>query len=334
MIAGSAVGSDSSLLGSGLTGTSNGRFDIITGSGDAFFDNFGASNAANGSLLFDPNNGFAVLLSGIFDAQSLRTPNFELGSLIDVGARQVFQSSITTRITTVFNSAGQETESDLDTGVSESLFVLTSIFLLSGNELLLPPHMNPNLPQRPDDAGVENPDPDNEEHMAIEEEWQVFYVEDLAEFLVAENYVRSSEEGEVVPEDQALFEQYLQALIALYENVRAQERAVLAAELGELELEDDLGGDLIEDDSDQFEDDDLDLDDLDLDDDELDIDIDLDDEAAGGSLGDDTSAAASVRAPIALAGVGHTGQGWLDGGLGVDGSWWKRLGSAWSGLVN
>ena len=305
VVAAGSLGSDSGALGGGLTGTANGIINVASGSDKSFFDNFGNGSFGDGTI--------ALAISEVFNLklQELGFATTDLSSGLNVSGLQ---------------TGGLEVDAEVDEGVSESLFLLTSIIDAS-NGLLLPPQMNPSLPERPDDPGVENPDPDDPDQMAIDEEWQVFYNEDLIEFLVSEGYVLADDEGEVLPEEQALLEQYLDELIALYENIRAQERLILAAELSEFEDEEGL----FDDGEEGFEDEDLEFeDDSDLLEDELDIDIDLDEEGAGLSDEIEPSAAIAAQTPVNLARLGHAGDSWSDGGLGVDGTWYSRLGEAWS----
>ena len=307
VVAAGSFGSDSGALGGGLTGTATGIINVASGSDKSFFDNFGNGGFGDGNIALGISDAFNLKL------QELGFATTDLSSGLNVSGLQ---------------TGGLEVDAEVGEGVSESLFLLTSI-IDATNGLLLPPQMNPSLPERPDDPGVENPDPDDPEQMAIDEEWQVFYNEDLIEFLVSEGYVLADDEGEVLPEEQALLEQYLDELIALYENIRAQERLILAAELSEFEDEEGL----FDDGEEGFEDEDLEFeDDSDLLEDELDIDLDLDLDEEGAGLSDDIvpSAAIAAQTPVNLARLGHAGDSWSDGGLGVDGTWYSRLGEAWA----
>ena len=105
------------------------------------------------------------------------------------------------------------------------------MILFPDSILLMAPELNANLPQRPDDPGVA--EPETPEDLEIEAEWQDFYNEALPEFLISEGYVRTDEEGELLPGEEVRMEAFLERLIAIYDGLRVGERLANAYPLDE-----------------------------------------------------------------------------------------------------
>ena len=313
VVVGGQLGSDSAELGAGLSGTVNGILEVLTANEEAFLDNFGAARSGDG--------GLSLALADAFN-QAFASAGISASS---TGFSSIVSASFVGTITTNFTTPTLET-GEVATGVSESLFALTSIFILSGNELLVPPQMNPNLPQRPDDPGVE--DPQTDEELEINEEWQVFYNEDLVEFLIGEGYVRADENGEVLPEDQALFERYTQLLIDVYEDLRAQEREALAAQLGE---DIDFGPAESSEEEGEPEETDAEQEETPDSDEPADTDPDSEDTDTEGTepQSDTDSSAGFTPANGAREIVGHIGHAWRDGGMGFESRRWRRAVNPW-----
>ena len=266
VVAANNIGSDSSATGDDFHGRAAGSVSLLVGGEDAFFQNFVGST--------DAGEGPADAFRSAYD--------------------QIFESVLGRSILSNLNSASANVvsvpfteESNIDAGVSESIFELVSVILFPDSILLPPPELNQNLPQRPDDPGVS--DPVSAEELAIEQEWQDFYNEFIPEFLIDEGYVVPDEDGNLNPREQAKLERFVARLVAIYESIRDGERVVAEDEFDDRPLPDDA-------------------------------------ETPAPTQSSDRRNGLS---PVDISSLRLTGQPWADGGIGVDGNWWRPGMIAW-----